>query len=325
MSILAQAAQGNVLTAPNGKQYTNNNSIPRELAIFAIYHNSLYDGAPTTATNLSVSDLLLPMRKLIYKIQNPTVEALTDVSTLIKSSKGTCMHTGLESALSWWGGYTQEIRGQTVIDGVTISGKFDVIDESTNILKDLKNVSNYSYKKLLEDISKLTDLDPTLFIKQKLEQIPTYTKFQFQLSAYKWLNPQRNLQPFGDIIFSLNDGGGMERFPVDNFHRFALFLDEEVHDYVVNFISELRAHLAADTLPNCSDSERGYSPAEYKLERYYPNSNSNRTVPGSKFSNEREFRDFVIAKGKLGDTEVIKEAAYALCNYCAYSSICTQE
>lgn len=325
MSIIAQAAQQGILTTPDGKQFTNNNSIPKELAIFAIYHSTRYDGAPTTATNISVSDLTIPMRKLIYKIQSPELTELPDVSSFIKSSKGTSMHAGMEEALAWWGGYTQEVRNQRIIDGVTVSGKFDMVDNQTKVIKDLKNVSNYTYKKLLDDIKLLDTIDPLLTIAERLQVIPTYTKFQFQLSAYKWLNPELNLMSYGDIIFSLNDGGGMERYQVDNFHRFPLFLDEELLDYVTTFIHNLHTHLANGTLPNCTDAERGYSPAEYKLQRVSPTNGSMTTVRGSKFNNEAEFREFVRTKGKLGDQEVIQEAKYALCNYCAYSSICTQE
>ena len=235
------------------------------------------------------------------------------------------MHSGLEAALAWYGGYKQEIRSQKVIDGVVVSGKFDLIDLETNTLKDLKHVSSYTYKKLMLDIEKIKDMDNSMSIKERLEYIPTYTKFQLQMSMYKWLNPELNLNPYGDIIFSLNDGGGMERYPIDNFHRFPLLLDEEIEEFVVNHLTELKQHLADGTLPLCSDAERGYSPAEYKLQRVSPTNGQLTTVRGSKFDNYTKFREFVVAKGKLGDVEQITEAKHTLCNYCNYSSICTQE
>ena len=327
MSTIATIASNNqlTLTSPNGTKFTNNSGIPKELAIFAIYHAAQYDGKPTTATNLSVSDFLTPMRKLIYKIQSPEITELTDVSYIMKSAKGTAMHSGLEAALAWYGGYKQEIRSQKVIDGVVVSGKFDLIDLETNTLKDLKHVSSYAYKKLMLDIEKIKDMDNSMSIKERLEYIPTYTKFQLQMSMYKWLNPELNLNPYGDIIFSLNDGGGMERYSIDNFHRFPLLLDEEIEEFVVNHLTELKQHLADGTLPLCSDAERGFSPAEYKLQRVSPTNHQLTTVRGSKFNNYLKFREFVVAKGKLGDVEQITEAKYTLCNYCNYSSICTQE
>ena len=325
MSTLTNMKQEEIFISPNGQKFTNRTNIPKELLIFAIYHAAQYDGKPTTATNLSVSDFLTPMRKLIYKIQSPEITELTDVSYIMKSAKGTAMHSGLEAALAWYGGYKQEIRSQKVIDGVIVSGKFDLIDLETNTLKDLKHVSSYAYKKLMLDIEKIKDMDNSMSIKERLEYIPTYTKFQLQMSMYKWLNPELNLNPYGDIIFSLNDGGGMERYPIDNFHRFPLLLDEEIEEFVVNHLTELKQHLADGTLPLCSDSERGFIPAEYKLQRVSLTNGQLTTVRGSKFDNYTKFREFVVAKGKLGDVEQITEAKYALCNYCNYSSICTQE
>lgn len=329
MSVLTQMSQGqqsNLLTGPNGQQFTNNTNLPKELAIFAVYCSGQYDGKPTTANFISVSDFMTPMRKLIYKIQNPQSASSEpiDVATIMKSSKGTAMHSVLEQALAWYGGYTQEVRSEKIINGVTVHGKFDLIDNLTNTIKDLKNVSNYSYKKLIEDIKLLDTLDNSLTLKEKFQVITTYTKFQFQLSAYRWLNSELNLNPWGDIIFSLNDGGGIERFPIDNFHRFPLLSYEEVEEFLIDHINELHEHLANGTLPDCTPAERGYNPPSFKLQRVSPTNGTMTTVRGSKFDNEADFRAFVRKSGRPGDQEVIELAKYTLCNYCTYSSICTQ-
>lgn len=326
MSILTNMAanQTGVLTSPNGTQFTNNTNIPKELAIFAIFHSASYDGKPTTATNMSVSDFLTPMRKLLYKIKNPPTTELQDVAYIMKSAKGTSMHAGLEAALEWYGGYKQEIRSEKIVDGVTVSGKFDLIDLETNTLKDLKNVSNFAYKKLMEDMQKLQTLDNTLNIYERMKAIPTYSKYQIQLSMYKWLNPDLNLKPWGDIIFSLNDGPGLERYPIDNFHRFPLLLDEEIEAFVKQHIATMKQHLADGTMPLCSDEDRGFKPGSWKLQRVSPTNGALATVRGSIFDNESEFREFVKTKGKLGDVELIQEPTYTLCNYCAFSSICDQ-
>ena len=161
MSTLTSMNQPTYLVSPNGTKFTNNTGIPRELAIFAIFHAASYDGKPTTATNMSVSDFLTPMRKLLYKIKNPPIEEISDVAYIMKSAKGTAMHSGLEQALAWYGGYKQEIRSETERMGVTISGKFDLIDESTMTIKDLKNVSSFAYKMLMDDMVKLQTMDNT--------------------------------------------------------------------------------------------------------------------------------------------------------------------
>lgn len=326
MSTLAQTINNQeLLVSPNGTEFTNNSQIPKELAIFAIYHAAQYDGKPTTATNMSVSDFLTPMRKLLYKIKNPPVSEAQDVAYIMKSAKGTSMHSGLEEALEWYGGYKQEIRSETVVDGVTVSGKFDLIDLETMTLKDLKNVSNFAYKRLMQDMEKLQTLDNTLNIYQRMEAIPTYSKFQIQLSMYKWLNPELGLKPWGDIIFSLNDGGGMERYSIDNNHRFPLLLDEEINEFVKQHIATMKQHLADGTMPRCSDDDRGFKPGSWKLQRVSKTNGKLTTVRGSIFDNEPDFREFVRTKGKPGDVELITEPTYALCNYCAFSSICDQQ
>lgn len=327
MSTLTQMKQADdgILVGPNGEKFTNNSNVPKPLALFAIYHSAQYDGKPTTATNLSVSNFLTPMRKLIYTVQNPTTDQMMDVAQVMKSAKGTCMHTGLENALNWAGGYKQEIRSEKVIDGVTISGKFDLIDMETMTIQDLKNVGNYAYKRLMEDMAKLQTMDNTMSLADRLHHIPTYTKYQLQLSMYKWLNPDIPLKPWGDIIFSLNDGGGMERYPIDNFHRFPLLLDEEIEQFVNEFLIEFKQHLTNGTYPNCTDDERGFRPGSWKLQRVSPTTGKLSTVRGSIHSDEASFRAYAAKKAKPGDVELITEPKYALCEYCKFSGICDQE
>ena len=325
MSTLTQMKPPELLVSPNGTKFTNNSNIPKELCIFAIYHAAQYDGKQTTATNMSVSDFLTPMRKLLYKIKNPPVDEPSDVAYIIKSAKGTSMHSGLEEALEWYGGYKQEIRSEVVVDGVTVSGKFDLIDLETNTIKDLKHCSSFAYKLLMQDMDKLQTLDNTLTLEERLISIPTYSKYQLQMSMYKWLNPDLNLKPWGDIIFSLNDGGGMERYPIDNFHRFPLLLAEEIEGFVKRRIAIVKQHLADDTMPLCSDKDRGKREGEWKLQRVSPTTGKPATVRGSKFNNPADLADFIRTKGKAGDIESVTEPTYALCNYCAHSSICDQQ
>ena len=327
MSTLTQMSKNTddgILVGPNGQKFTNNSNIPKELAIFAVYQSAQYDGKPTTPTNLSVSDFLVPMRKLLYKVTQPVIDKPTDVAYIMKSAKGTSMHSGLEAALEWYGGYTQEIRSETVVDGVTISGKFDLIDQSTMTIKDLKNVSNFAYKKLMQDMEKLQTMDNSLTLHEKLVAIPTYTKYQLQLSMYKWLNKHLPLKPWGDIIFSLNDGGGLERYPIDNFHRFPLILEEEIDEFVKTHIATMKQHLADGTMPYCSDQDRGKSDGEWKLQRVSPTTGKLATVRGSKFNNPADLADFIRKSGKPGDVESITEPTYVLCNYCQFQSICDQ-
>lgn len=309
----------NLLTV-NGVQFTNNSNIPTELALMFAYHSTLYDGKPSTPTNISVSDIIGPMRKLLYKVTTDSSQlAITDVSSIAKSSIGTILHTGMEQALESYGGYTQEKRSEVVIEGVTISGKFDIVAPNGE-LKDLKNESSFSYKLLMEDKKAI---QPGLSMEEIYEQFPSYAKFAFQLSLYAYLNPDIVTQPYGSILFNLTSSS-MEKFPLYNQVRFPLFPADEVHEFLTNRIRIMQSHLAADTKPWCSPNERGSKPAQYKLTRLSPKTGKFFTVKGSKFADASLFRDFVATKGQAGDVEDIQEAKHVLCEYCNYSHLCSQ-
>lgn len=162
-------------------------------------------------------------------------------------------------------------------------------------------------------------------LEYRKHNLKEYFKYQFQLSAYHWLNSDLNLKPFGQIIFHLTDGGGLERYPVYSMHQFPLLPHEEIEEFIINYISELHQHLNAGTLPLCTNEERGYQPGEWKLQRISPTNGKMRTVNGSKHTNEADFRSYCKSKARPCDQEVITEPTFKLCEYCSYSSICTQE
>jgi len=303
----------------NGKQFTNNSNYPHELALMFAYYSSLYDGKKTTATNLSVSDLLSPMRKLLYKITNPPEnEQILDVSVIAKSSIGTCLHECMEQTLDHVGGYTQEKRSQVIIDGVTVSGKFDIVYNGE--VKDMKNISGFAFNLLKKEQE---TFQGGLSMEEMYEQFPNYFKFAAQMSLYKYLNKDLITKPYGTIIFNLTSVGFDGTVPYQEM-RFPLFPDEMVHEFIVNKIKIIKQHLAENTKPWCSDNERGARPPAYKLTRV-GKGGVWRTVAGSKFDNYTEFREFCSQKAKAGDMEDITDAVYKLCEYCSFNNICDQK
>ena len=320
MSFIATATQSTDITI-NGKSFTNDHGVPRETAIFAAYHSTLYSGNPPRAGKLSTTTIIGPIRKAIYAILNPESTEPQDVQTLLASAKGTAMHAGMTAALTAHNsGYICEQRMEATIADWKISGEFDILTPDKQI-KDLKFVSNYNIKKLQEDQAKL---ESGMSLEQMYEEVPTYFKYQAQLSIYHYLLNDPDAKPYGTIIFSLNNGSDMGKYTIDQEVTFPLWPRELTEQFITERIELIKQHLANNTLPDCTPAERGYNPPSYKLERYYPNSASTRTVPGSKFDNEAEFTAFVRAKGKPGDTQIIQPATYALCNYCQFNSICTQ-
>ena len=323
MSIIAQAVSNdNTKLSINGVEFTNNHGVPFETAIFAGYHSTLYSGGAPRVGKLSTTTLIGPLRKAIYGMLQPESTEPQDVNFLLASAKGTAMHQGMTNALTAYGsGYVCEQRIETEVDGWKISGEFDILTPDKQI-KDLKFVSNYNLKKLQED---MLILQPGMSLEEMYEQTPTYFKYQAQLSVYYYLLNDPEVKPYASILFMLNNGSDMGKFKVDSEVTFPLWPREATQEFIENRVAIIKQHLADDTLPLCSDSERGFSPAEYKLQRVSPTNGQLTTVRGSKFDNYTKFREFVVAKGKLGDVEQITEAKHTLCNYCNYSSICTQE
>ena len=323
MSIIAQAiSNDNTKLSINGVEFTNNHGVPFETSIFAAYHSTLYSGGAPRVGKLSTTTLIGPLRKAIYGMLQPESTEPQDVNFLLASAKGTAMHQGMTNALTAYGsGYVCEKRIETEVDGWKISGEFDILTPDKQI-KDLKFVSNYNLKKLQED---MLILQPGMSLEEMYEQTPTYFKYQAQLSVYYYLLNDPEVKPYASIIFMINNGSDMGKFKVDSEVTFPLWPREATQEFIENRVAIIKQHLADGTLPLCSDSERGFSPAEYKLQRVSPTNGQLTTVRGSKFDNYTKFREFIIKSGKPGDVEKIEEAKYTLCNYCSFSSICTQE
>ena len=323
MSIIAQAVSNdNTKLSINGVEFTNNHGVPFEHCIFAGYHSTLYSGGAPRVGKLSTTTLIGPLRKAIYGMLQPESTEPQDVNFLLASAKGTAMHQGMTNALTAYGsGYICEQRIETEVDGWKISGEFDILTPDKQI-KDLKFVSNYNLKKLQED---MLILQPGMSLEEMYEQTPTYFKYQAQLSVYYYLLNDPEVKPYASILFMLNNGSDMGKFKVDSEVTFPLWPREATQEFIENRVAIIKQHLADGTLPLCSASERGYSPAEYKLQRVSPTNGQLTTVRGSKFNNYAKFREFIIKSGRPGDVEQITEAKYTLCNYCHANSYCTQE
>jgi hypothetical protein len=309
------------LVSPNGVEYTNITGVPKETAIFAMYLNETgYSGSEPRWGKLSASDLIASPRKYMYKVEYPTTPTI-DVATILKSAKGTSHHNSMANALEWYGnGYHTEERIEKEFKGWKISGEYDI--KINNTIKDLKHVSNFVYKKLMDEKA---IFHTTNSIEEMLELFPTYAKFCVQMSIYRWLHEDMDeIEPFGYILFMLSDGGDFGKYPIDSEVMFPLLPREQIEEFITSRINMLEEHKTANTKPLCNANDRGYNPPEYKLKRV----NSKgvmATVRGSKFTDKAAFDEYVRLKAKPGDQEEIQEASYKLCEYCPFSAVCDQE
>ena len=299
--------------------YTNNSNLPYETMLFIISQQR-YDGAPTTADNLSVSDLMMPMRKLLLKIQKTSKKEVLDVSTLTKSAKGTALHTAYEEALRSHG-YIQEVRNETNILGVTLSGKFDMITPHS-VIKDLKHCSSFSLASLKREMVIIRNLPKPPTIQECYEKYPFYFKYTAQLSLYRMLNQETVKHNHGYTIFVLNDGGNFGQLPVDSEVKLPLFSVKETEEWATNRIAQMKQHLVDGTLPDCSPIERGETPAEYKIQRLN-SKNKWTTIRGTKTNSLKEAQAYLLSeKSKSTDKLHKTPETYKLCEFCNVRSLC---
>ena len=321
MSTIAQAAiQSNDIIL-NGKVFTNNTKLSKEHAIFAAYHSTLYSGNPPREGKLSTTTIIGSVKQALMAIKYSSEEVgPEDVSNLIASAKGTAMHNGLTAALQAYdSNYVCEKRIEREVDDWKISGEFDVLTPDKQI-KDFKFVSNYNIKKLIEDKQAL---QPEWTLEDMYTKAPTYFKYVAQLSIYRYLLNDPEVKMYGSILFSLNNGSDMGKYTIDQEVTFPLRPMEEVHEFLVDRVKQIKAHIAAGTIPPCSDVERGYTPGEWKLSRV-GSTGKEQTVRGSKCNSAAELSEFTRLNGKPGDKQIIIPPKYALCGYCKFKTVCDQ-
>lgn len=319
MSTLAAAAQQTKDIVFDGKTFTNNTNLSKEHAIFTAYHSTLYSGNPPREGKLSTTTIISSVRKAILAIKFPD-PGPSDVSNLIASAKGTCMHEGLTRALQAYDpNYICEKRVEREVNGWKISGEFDVLTPDKQI-KDFKFVSNYNIKMLIEDKQ---ILQPEWTLEEMYVKVPTYFKYVAQLSIYRYLLNDPEVKMYGSILFSLNNGSDMGKYTIDQEVTFSLRPMEEVEEFLFNRVQKIKEHLQNNTIPLCSDEERGYRAGEWKLQRM-GSTGKMATVRGSKCTSPKELSEFIRAKGRPGDVEVIIPAKYILCEYCQFKHVCDQ-
>ena len=321
MSTIAQAAMQSNDIILNGKVFTNNTKLSKEHAIFAAYHSTLYSGNPPREGKLSTTTIIGSVKQALMAIKYSSEETgPEEVSNLIASAKGTAMHNGLTAALQAYDpNYTCEKRIEREVEDWKISGEFDVLTPDKQI-KDFKFVSNYNIKKLIEDKQAL---QPEWTLEDMYTKAPTYFKYVAQLSIYRYLLNDPEVKMYGSILFSLNNGSDMGKYTIDQEVTFPLRPMEEVHEFLVDRVKQIKAHIAAGTIPPCSDVERGYTPGEWKLSRV-GSTGKEQTVRGSKCNSAAELSDFIRLNGRPGDKPIIIPPKYALCGYCKFKTVCDQ-
>lgn len=272
-----------------------------------------YDYSPDSKV-FSATELLKPTKQIVLtrrlRVQGQLANELEDN---FFSARGSCIHAAIESAVSQ--ALTEdgmlvgaeelgkvdikmETRSKRELEGFTISGKFDML--INNHLYDFKNTSLYSYK---EDSRK--------------------EEYRWQMSIYRWLNPEIIKGDSFTICFILQDWRNANKDEIDSpvpFREYEFYSLEETEQMLRDKIKELKDNLELEekAITQCKEEELWLTPIVYK---YYSSTLSTRA--SKNFTSALEANAYLKEKGK---GVLLKTGGEAMrCKYCEARDICSSQ
>ena len=313
-------------------KYTNKHDVSLALAVFLMYDKYDYDDR---SESVSATGLIRPLRQLVLSQQNKELMKTVDISDLVASRMGSAIHDGCEEAwkdpaniakaLKVLGASDTAIasirvnpevinegevpvyveqRAEKEIDGMVVTGKYDLVMDGT--LNDYKSTSVWTY---------IYD-----------SNADSYTK---QGSIYKWLNPDKITSDYININYIFTDWSAAKakqdpkQYPQQRVltKPYPLWSNSETEHWIQNKLAAYSR--LADTpqsgLPECSDEELWASKTVYK---YYKNPSA-MTRATKNFPTMDEALSRKSSDGDVG-TVVTVPGEVKACRYCPVVGICEQ-
>jgi len=313
-------------------KYTNKHDVSLALAVFLMYDKYDYDDR---SESVSATGLIRPLRQLVLSQQNKELMKTVDISDLVASRMGSAIHDGCEEAwkdpaniakaLKVLGASDTAIasirvnpevvnegevpvyveqRAEKEIDGMVVTGKYDLVMDGT--LNDYKSTSVWTY---------IYD-----------SNADSYTK---QGSIYKWLNPDKITSDYININYIFTDWSAAKakqdpkQYPQQRVltKPYLLWSNSETEHWIQNKLAAYSR--LADTpqsgLPECSDEELWASKTVYK---YYKNPSA-MTRATKNFPTMDEALSRKSSDGDVG-TVVTVPGEVKACRYCPVVGICEQ-
>lgn len=321
-------------------KFINDSNIPLSMACW-LASNS-YDFNPKEKS-LSATDFNKSIRQIILRNRvkantDYLDKDLVDISSLVKSKMGTAVHDAIEqtwlnervrskalASLNYPDGLIKrivvnptkeelsddvipvymEIRKEVVINGYTISGKFDFAAEGK--LTDFKTTGTWKWNKL-----------------DKADE-----DYRRQGSIYRLIHQDILSEDWLDIVFLFTDWSkgkaksskNYPQSPVMN-HPVSLWSLEETKQFITNFTNKLNQYkdVPEPDLPLCSPEQLWQDEPTYK---YFKN-------PAKLTRATRVFTDFheamkqFVSDGSVGIVKTVYGEAKS-CLYCPAYNACTQK
>lgn len=316
--------------------YTNRSNISLSMAVWLASDDYDLKYDPKV---ISVTDLLQPIRSLILtrRLKQKQVKGSVDIAELVPSRLGSAVHTAVEVA--WLGnrdkamlklGIPQkqidrvrlnpdidsvdldnpnyinifiEQRSSMEIEGFTLSGKFDVVDQGQ--LEDVKTTKTYSW-------IKGTNND----------------RYRYQGSMYRMLNPTIITNDHMNVQYLFTDWSPYKAQADKDYppkrvmaKRLRLLSIADTEEFVRTQLQTIKRYqqLPQEELPNCTPKELWQDPAKWA---YYKNKNS-LTRATKLFDNPADAASRNAADGAKG-VIIKRDAEPTFCKYCDARPICTQ-
>lgn len=313
--------------------YTNHTGIPLSIALWLATDD--YDHNPDPNT-ISVTSLLKPLKQTILAKRVTGAAAVPDVAAQLSNRIGSAVHSAVERSWLYNSkpgllslGYPQKIvdrvrcnptaeelladpniipiyleqRANKVVDGMTISGKFDLVVDG--YLEDIKMTGTFTYKHKTND-----------------------EKWRIQGSCYRWLNPDIVTKDTLKIQYIFKDFmqsmAKTPDYPPSATHEYKIKLMsvQEADSYIRQRVADYKRLLNADEadMPPCSDEDLWRKEPVFK---YYKNPNS--TARSTKnFNTFMEAHARLAEDGFVGNIVEVKGEVVA-CKYCDAFSECKQK
>lgn len=312
---------------------TNNTGIPLSIAAWLANDNYDYNDDPNT---ISVTSLLKPIKQTILAQRVSHTAPLPDVSGQLANQIGSAIHKAVED--TWVLGYRKalltlgypapvidrilinpteeelaakpdaiplymEQRASKVVDGITVTGKFDLVMDG--YLEDIKYTGTFTYTHKTND-----------------------TKWKQQASCYRWLNPTIVTKDVLKIQYIFKDFmpafAGKPDYPPSATHEYKIKLMsvEEAEMFVKEKINQFKTLRNADEseMPPCTDEDLWRKDPVFK---YYKNPNA--TGKSTKnFDNFLEANQRLAEDGFVGKIIEFKGEVVA-CKYCNAFYACKQK
>jgi hypothetical protein len=308
---------------------TNNGNVSLTLAVWLASddYDLSYDPDVISATGIMKSIRSIVLSRRQYAAKKGASKDLLDV---LASRLGTAVHTAVETAWLYKYqhameklGYPQhvidririnpeepdpknlniymEIRSSKKIEGMTISGKFDRVEEGR--VKDVKTTKVYSWIKGSNN-----------------------AKYALQGSIYRWLNQDIITDDHMDVEYMFTDWKGWE-VSKDDYPPLPLMTKtlplmsiKATEEYLRGRIRQLRIaeQLPQEELPLCTPEELWQNPSRWAFWGKATNKQATKV-----FDTHAEALDWQAAKGGIG---LIKENQDepTFCKYCDAREACTQ-